>query len=1400
MTRNQFGLAFLCSLFLAGAGWTQTFEIGQQPSQQQKPQGQKGKGTSAKAGARGGQSGLGCAATGLGGWGGSIEAGRYSRAAETALQQGNYGGAVNYAQHLVEVAPNDNCNWFLLGYTARLAGKFQTSLDAYDKVLARQSNSVEALSGKAQTYMRMGKAEEAKRLLLQVIAANPRRPTDLAIAGELFLQSGDVARAADLLERSEALQPSSHAEMLLAIAYMRNKQPEKAKSLLQKAMKRSPRNTDIFRAVAQYYRESHDYKSAIATLQQAPTKNADVMSELGYTYSLAGLKRESAGAYEKAAEMAPKSINIVLSAAGAEMHIGNFDKTRTYLAKAEQLDPAHYRLHAIRGDLAGLERRDADAIREYQAALSAMPEGPAEGILYPTQLRLDLINAYKNTEDEAAVQQQLMIAQQQLARIQVEGPERVDYLRLRAAIRILSNDARGAESDLKEALNLDPNNDNVTLQYGNLLWKTDRKQEAKQMYSTLLQRDQKNRFALEALGYLSRDLGDTKGAEMYFTRMAAAYPDDYVPYVALGDLYTNLRQFAKAEANYQKAYKLAPTNPQIIAGASNAAIEAKNVDLAGEWVNRATGAMKNDPRIMRETERYLFFKGRFAESARLGEQAIQKLPRDRDAAVYLDYDLYNLGRYDEVLALSSRYETILPKEPNFPLLEGHVHRQSNLTQQAIDDFTRALQKDPKMLEIMVVRGYARNDMQAAKAAMEDFEPVLKQQPGNGIAHLGLAFSDLQLHRSSEALSEADRAEKILGENGATHLAKASAYRQMRVLNKAEKEFRLALKYSPDDLRLHEALADTLYHARRYNEAITELEASLQLSPDDPLIYANLAAAHARLHHRDETFKYIEAAERSSTDQSAILIATGDALLTLGDRTAAMERFTRALDAPDANRVDVRLEFAKLFVRDGKFEAAKQEVGLAFAESRVGEASPVTADNLVEAANIFLATHDFDLAKRYFSKAKDMGASDDTVAVGLAQTYIAEGDDRKAENELAALGNGPDYQQNYDYQLAMGNIYSARHDDLHALSAFAHASQQGEDEPIAERGMLQTAGEEGAPLLPYVDLQSGFSTGAVFEDSTIYQLDSQFLGTVPPRSQQETDLGTAFHYHPERFPVINGYIGERNFRGTISIPSELAIVNRNTYDTIFDVGTSPVLRLGNVKFVFTPGIAFTLRRDTQSPIQMNQDLFRQYLYINSSPLFNWISIHAGGVHETGPFTEQNLHSRDLGASLEFEVGRPWGNNALITGYSVRDLLFRPTVAEFFTTSTWAGLEHKFGRNLTVTGLGKYIRSWRVEGFNFAKAQILVPGARVQYKPREHWTVDASVDFTRGEGFHLYDNVQSGFMVSYIRPIRRTIDDGGAPLSVSYPLRISVGMQQQSFYNFTGTGSTAAFHPVIQISIF
>jgi hypothetical protein len=150
--------------------------------------------------------------------------------------------------------------------------------------------------------------------------------------------------------------------------------------------------------------------------------------------------------------------------------------------------------------------------------------------------------------------------------------------------------------------------------------------------------------------------------------------------------------------------------------------------------------------------------------------------------------------------------------------------------------------------------------------------------------------------------------------------------------------------------------------------------------------------------------------------------------------------------------------------------------------------------------------------------------------------------------------------------------------------------------------------------------------------------------------------------------------------------------------------------------------------------------------------------------------------------------------------VRDLLFHPQVREFFTTDTWAGIEHKFGQKASIAGLASYIRSWRVQDQAFATAQILVPGARFELKPNDRWKFNATADFTRGEGFHLYDNVQSGFLISYVRPMRRSMSDTTGPLPVDYPIRFSIGLQQQSFYNFTGNGRTSAFAPVFQISIF
>jgi len=1340
------------------------------------------------------------------GWGASIEVGRNARAAEDELRRGNPTAAAAAAERAAKAAPQNAKLWFLLGYASRLAGQYPRSEEAYRQGLKVEHNNLDGLSGLAQTYQRMGRLDEAKRLLMQVIAAGPKRENDLMMAGEIYLQSGDVQQGIALISRAEALHPSSHAEVMLAVAYLKLKEPERARHLLEQARSRDPKNPAVFRAVANFYREQHEYKSAISALKSAPGQHVEVLADLGYTYELAGEPKQAAETYAHAADLAPQQIGLQLSAAQAELRLQNLDRARAYLAKAAQIDPEHYRLHALRAQLARTENRLADAIHEYQAAIAHLPNAAVpEGQLYPIQLRLNLAEIYRETGQDAAAHEQIAAAEALVEKMQIEGPARAEFLRVRASIRSGTNDIAGAESDLKEAMRLDPGNMAITLQYANLLWHAKRTAEAQKLYGEVLKDDPKNRYAIEAMGYIAREQNDNAAAERFFRQFADEYPEDYVPHLALGDLYTSAQQFDRANLAYEQAYKRAPKNTVVIANAANAAIQSSNFKLASDWVGRATGAMQDDPLIMRERERVLFHEGKYAESAKLGYRVLAQVENDRNASVYLAYDLYNLGRYDETLTLSEHYSRLLPKEPNFPLLTGHVHKQNQLLQQAVEDYTDSITRDPAMVEGYINRGYTLNDLQNPDAAIADFRVALRLQPTNGVAHLGLAFSELQLHHGRIALEEADQAEKVLGESGAVHLARATAYRDLRLLGKAEQEYEAALRYAPDDVKLHMALADTEFHARRYEPAIQTLNATLALSPDDPEIYAQLASAHAELHHRDQTLRYIEAAEKLRPNSSPVLLNTGSALLTLGDQNAAMQRFTRALEAPDANRVEARLLFARVFVREHKFSAAQQQVALAFAESRVGEASPVTADNFIEAANLFLAMNDFDLARRYFDRARQAGAADEVVGIGMANSAIAEGHTDEARDELAKLGNPADFTNNFDYAMAQGNIYRQQHQQFHAMTAFARANQLGGQDDTAEFAMQQAAAEQGVQVSRKVSVASDVLVHPIIDDATILGLDRQIFhnaqgGAIPPpRSSLETLWTNGYRSDLGKYPSLSGFFQLRNARGDISLPSQELIIHRDTWDYTMNGALNPVLRMGSTTFTFNTGLQFTARRDKEDPTGLNQNLFRQFAYVSTNAIGNWLTVQGEAFHEAGPFTDQTLHSREMGARLQFIVGRPWGRTQFITSYGVRDLLFRPLIREFYSTSTSAGMQHEFSDKLRVAVLGEYIRSWRVQDLNYWIAQAFVPAAQVEWKPTRRWTVSGDFEFSRGMGIHDYDNVQSSLLISYIKPLRRNVSDSYGQVPVEYPIRLSFGVQNANYFNFAGSHQMI-LSPLVRLTLF
>ena len=154
---------------------------------------------------------------------------------------------------------------------------------------------------------------------------------------------------------------------------------------------------------------------------------------------------------------------------------------------------------------------------------------------------------------------------------------------------------------------------------------------------------------------------------------------------------------------------------------------------------------------------------------------------------------------------------------------------------------------------------------------------------------------------------------------------------------------------------------------------------------------------------------------------------------------------------------------------------------------------------------------------------------------------------------------------------------------------------------------------------------------------------------------------------------------------------------------------------------------------------------------------------------------------------------------MTGWGANDQLFNPVNTENYYTSSYVGLERLFGERVRVRAVAEDLRAWRVFGGHSAIAQAVRPAGTVDFSPAKNWNVRAAAAYSRTQGFHVYDAIQGGVSASYAVPYHRGFKDESGEVALQYPIRFSAGLQQETFFNFTG-GNNQQFRPYVSISLF
>jgi tetratricopeptide (TPR) repeat protein len=171
------------------------------------------------------------------------------------------------------------------------AGQPAEAEAAFRTALAADPKSSEARGGLGRALLRQDKRAEAAELLAaaadtdgllelaalhekagesaQAIAIyrsfNAANPKDAAVSerlGVLMMNSGRAGEAIPHLENAVKLSPTAANRFALATAYLRDKQPAKATSLLSEAIQADSKNPELYIASAGLHRDQKDFKTA----------------------------------------------------------------------------------------------------------------------------------------------------------------------------------------------------------------------------------------------------------------------------------------------------------------------------------------------------------------------------------------------------------------------------------------------------------------------------------------------------------------------------------------------------------------------------------------------------------------------------------------------------------------------------------------------------------------------------------------------------------------------------------------------------------------------------------------------------------------------------------------------------------------------------------------------------------------------------------------------------------------------------------------------------------------------------------------------------------------------------------------------------------------------------------
>jgi uncharacterized protein (TIGR02996 family) len=548
---------------------------------------------------------MSCAA--LQGCGGAED--RHARAIERGQQfiaERNYAKARVEFNNALQIQPNDADARYFVALAAEKGNDLRAAAQGYQAALNVDATHPLALAAIARLYVFSGLAEQGLEFVEKGLAAHPAHPELLIVGAAAKVALGRDQEAFEDATAVLTQQPSHEYAVSLLAGIHRNRGEEaRAIDIIERALRDVPDSADLRVVLAQLFVDTGDKARAeteIKRLIELQPSDIQHRRRLVGFYAGDGRAAEAEAVLRELIEQQPESVENKLALVTYLANQHNFDTAEAELKALLERSPDDGPLQLAAGQFYEGRNLPDDAERLYSAAIDRYGVEPsglsARTRLAALQMRLNrgtearsLIDTVleENPRDNDALVLRATFALSEgraldaitdLRSVLRDQPDSAPLLRTLAYAHSQNNEPDLARENFRRAIEADPANIQVRLEYADYLNRRGENDEARPLLDAILLAEPQNIGALEVQFRVLGALGDATGAAEVAESLIAARPDAAVGYYLQGLAQESARDMTGALASYERALEKEPRGAEPLGALSRVLVTTDRRDEA----------------------------------------------------------------------------------------------------------------------------------------------------------------------------------------------------------------------------------------------------------------------------------------------------------------------------------------------------------------------------------------------------------------------------------------------------------------------------------------------------------------------------------------------------------------------------------------------------------------------------------------------------------------------------------------------------------------------------------------------------------------------------------------------------------------------------------------------------